>query len=423
MQLIFLEKMETFENNLSLIDPDINHFETHINFQSHTIDSFNDNQNIEPNSLKLYHNNARSLSPDKVDQYEGLFHELNIQFDVLIFTETWLTPEDSDLRYFNGFQIPIHLFRSSEDKTKGGGISIYVKNNQQFRYREDLSLSLPYIECLFIEIKFNNTKYLIGGIYRPPDTNTDLFIDKFNSLLEPLKSSHKLILLGDYNIDFQKNNNQKYNFEICLQSNYLVPTIFSATRVATKTHNNELITTETLIDNIFINHNMNYQSGIIETSISDHFSIYITIPEISACPKTESNSVQYRLMNDVRKRKFNNDLIKSDIMQVFNNNIAKLAFEQFINIFQNLYDNAFPIKTKIMTPLDMQKPWVNNTLIRRIKIRDNLNNLARRKKIDRKVYTVFRNKVTSELRLAKTKYFEEQFEKHADNIKKNLGSN
>ena len=93
-------------------------------------------------------------------------------------------------------------------------------------------------------------------------------------------------------------------------------------------------------------------------------------------------------------------------MQVFNNNIAKLAFEQFINIFQNLYDNAFPIKTKIMTPLDMQKPWVNDTLIRKIKIRDNLNNLARRKKIDRKVYTVFRNKVTSELKLAKTKYFE-----------------
>ena len=162
-------------------------------------------------------------------------------------------------------------------------------------------MSLFYIETLFIEIKFNNTKYLIGGIYRIPDTNTELFTDKFNSLIEPLKSSHKLILLGDYNIDFQKNNNQKYNFEICLQSNYLVPTIFSATRVATKTHNNELITTETLIDNIFINHNMNYQSGIIETSISDHFSIYITIPEISACPNTESNSVQYRLMNDTHK--------------------------------------------------------------------------------------------------------------------------
>ena len=37
---------------------------------------------------------------------------------------------------------------------------------------------------------------------------------------------------------------------------------------------------ETLIDNIIINYNMKYQSGIIETSITDHYSIYIIIPEI-----------------------------------------------------------------------------------------------------------------------------------------------
>ena len=116
--------------------------------------------------------------------------------------------------------------------------------------------------------------------------------------------------------------------------------------------------------------------------------------------------------------RLNKVLIHSDIMLVLNIHIAKLAYEQFFNIFQSLYDIAFPIKTKIMTPLDIQKPWVNDTLIRRIKIRDNLNKLARKKKMNRKVYTVFRNKVTSELRLAKTKYFEEQFEKYADNIKK-----
>ena len=201
-------------------DPDINHFETLNNFQNDTIDSFNETQNLEPNSLKLYHNNACSRSLDKVDQYEGLFSDLKPQFDVLVFTETWFTPEDSDLRYFNGFQPPINLFRSSEDKTKGGGISIYARNGLQFRHRDDLTLSLPFIECLFIEIKFNNIKYLIGGIYRAPDTNTDLFIDRLNSLIEPLKSSHKLILLGDYNIDLQKNNNHKYNFELCLDMLY-----------------------------------------------------------------------------------------------------------------------------------------------------------------------------------------------------------
>ena len=239
-----------------------------------------------------------------------------------------------------------------------------------------------------------------------------------NSLIEPLKSSHKLILLGDYNIDLLKNNNHKYNFELCLQSNYLVPTIFSATRVASKTHNNEVITTETLIDNIFINHNMNYQSGIIETSISDHFSIYIAIPEISASPDTVLNSIQYRVNNDIRKRKFNHDLIRYDIKQVLNNNIAKSAYEQFNNIFESSYDEAFPIKTKVITPLDLQKPWVNDILKRRIKIRENLNTLSRKKKINRKVFAVFRNRVTSQLRSAKAKYFEEQFERCSDNIKK-----
>ena len=93
---------------------------------------------------------------------------------------------------------------------------------------------LPLIECSFIEIEFNYQKYLIGGIYRIPNTSIDLFIDQLNSIIEPLKSSHKIILLGDYNIDLLKNDSNKNSFEICLQSHYLVPTIFSATRVATK---------------------------------------------------------------------------------------------------------------------------------------------------------------------------------------------
>ena len=63
---------------------------------------------------------------------------------------------------------------------------------------------LPYIECSFIEMKYNNNKYLIGGIYRVPNTNIDCFLEKLNSIIEPLKSSHKMILLGDYNIDFLK---------------------------------------------------------------------------------------------------------------------------------------------------------------------------------------------------------------------------
>ena len=73
--------MEAFENNLSLIDPDSNHFNTHIDFQTHSMDSFIDKQDIEPKSLKILHHNSRSLmSSGKLDQYDVFFKALKKSF-------------------------------------------------------------------------------------------------------------------------------------------------------------------------------------------------------------------------------------------------------------------------------------------------------------------------------------------------------
>ena len=71
-----------------------------------------------------------------------------------------------------------------------------------------------------------------------------------------------------------------------------------------------------------------------------------------------------------------------------------------------------------ITEKRIQKPWVTDTLISKTKERDRLHKLASKKKIDRVVYTEFRNKLTKEFRQAKTKHFEEQFERNANNVKK-----
>ena len=254
-------------------------------------------------------------------------------------------------------------------------------------------------------------------MYRIPNTNINSFIEQFNSTIEPLKSTHKVILLGDFNIDLLKDDTPKQNFETCLQSNYFIPTIHEATRIASKIKNGQEIITKTLIDNIFINHNMNFQSGIIETSITDHYTIYIIFPEITKPPNEELIKT-YRLHNEHCQNKFNNLLNNSDIRLVLNNQIAESAFPQFMNIFQDSYDKAFPIKTKKITLKSLQKPWITENLITKMKIRDNLNKLAKKKKIDRKTFTDYRNLLTTELRNAKTNYFEEQFETHGKNIKK-----
>ena len=413
--------MEGFDNDLNIIDPDSNHFEANIDFQSHTMDTFLCKQDIDPSSLKIIHHNARSLMTEgRLDEYHSIFQTLKNPFDILVFTETWLTPDKVELCNFDQFQ-SIHLLRPiNEDldfKLRGGGVSIFIKNNLQFTHRQDLTVMETYIECSFIEMKFNNDKYLIGGIYRVPNTGIDKFIEKLNKIIEPLKSSHKLILLGDYNINLLKDDKHKNDFELSLQSNYLIPTILSATRVEIKIKNNQEVLSATLIDNILINYDMKYQSGIIETSITDHYSIYIIIPEIKKIIN-ESNKVQYRLNNYKCQRKFNFYLNHYEITQVLDNQIAESAYEQFYKIFQDSYNKSFPIKTKTVTLKDLQKPWVTETHLSQINKRDNLKKLFKKKKINKRVFTEFRNKLRNDLRQAKRIYFEEQFENSSNNIKK-----
>ena len=287
------------------------------------------------------------MKPGRLDEYHMFLQTLKTPFDILIFSETWLTSEKSDQCRFEDFH-SIHLMRPTDNiidfKVRGGGISIFIKDTLEFKHRDDLTVMLPYMECSIIELKFNNQNYLIGGIYRIPDTDTDNFIDKLNSILAPIKSTHKIILLGDYNINLQKNYSHKNNFEICLQSNYLIPTILSATRVASKIQNDQEIISETLIDNIFINHNMNYQSGIIESSITDHYSIYIIIPEINKT-EIEANTVKYRLINNSRLRTFHCYLNQLQINQVFDNHHAESAYSQF-------YVANFPVQLVFLLSLD-----------------------------------------------------------------------
>ena len=162
---------------------------------------------------------------------------------------------------------------------------------------------------------------------------------------------------------------------------------------------------------------MKFQSGIIETSITDHYSIYIIIPEIKKVIN-DSNQVQYRLNNYKCQRKFNFYLNHEDISHVLVNQNAESAYEQFHKIFQESYDKSFPIKTKTVTLKDLQKPWVTETHLSNINKWDNLKKLWKKKEINKTIYTKFRNKLTNDLRQARRIYFEEQLESSAKNIKK-----
>ncbi len=90
--------------------------------------------NIINSGLSIMHLNIQSIK-NKID-----ILEIEAQpYDILIFTETWLTPNtiNTDLRIPN-FNLP---FRYDRKDRIGGGVAIYVRDTLHAKQRNDLSLN------------------------------------------------------------------------------------------------------------------------------------------------------------------------------------------------------------------------------------------------------------------------------------------
>ena len=275
----------------------------------------------------------------------------------------------------------------------------------------------PYLEAIFIEVSYNNKIFLVGVTYRVPNTNINSFIVKINGIIEPIKNKYEVILVGYFNICLMKDNNHTNSFRNSLISNNLFPTILEPTRVATVHRNGQEITTETLIDNIFVNTQLDFKSGIIYSSISYHYPVYISIPQINDQQPEENNTIKYRTIDNFSISKFRTAL--SNSLNSFLNGITdpRIAFTRFYTLIDELYNKYFPIKTKIVSKKAQQKPWIDQTLANKIKIKDKLGRQSRKGRIDRKIYTEFRNNLTAQIRIAKASYFEDKFNRCKGNIK------
>ena len=311
------------------------------------------------------------------------------------------------------------MYAHYDMKERGCGLSFFINDSLNFKVREDLNRMLPFIETLFIETQYKNTSYIVGVVYRTPNTNIDLFLQEINEIIEPIKNNHNVIIMGDFNICLLQDNNHTRSFRNCMQSNSLYPTIIEPTRVATINRNGQNITTETLIDNILVDDNAKYKSGMILSSISDHFPVFISIETKNNISSQEPQEIQYRLIDNNCILQFKADLRNSIINLYTNPSItsANDAFTIFFNIFNELYNKNFPIVTKIVSKKSILKPWVTESLVKRIKIRERLGRLVRRGGIDNEDFNRFRNQVTAQLRKAKAKYYESEFQKTEGDIK------
>ena len=184
------------------LDPDLQYFadsrfSNNRSCDYYTEETFNSfiekEQLLDRNSPSYLLHNVRSIAKH-FPEIALFLNELQLQFDFLTITETWLNETNYELFNIDGYQVPVQYYRSDK---RGGGIMLHVKNNLEFKPRNDIVINDGCTESLFIEIEkemFSALKnIIIGVIYRPPNSNMDNFNNALETTLNYLKRENKVM--------------------------------------------------------------------------------------------------------------------------------------------------------------------------------------------------------------------------------------
>ena len=352
-------------------------------------------------------------------EFNSLIAELSTErfsFDFIGLTEIFKLKEKMAYE-LEGYHELEHASRNTDDDGRGG-VGLFIKENISYHPREDLSIFIPHIiETFFIEIGSINTKgTIIGVIYRPntyPKADIDVFNETLRELLSMVNREKKsVILMGDMNVDLLHfDTNEKTNIYLNnVTSNGLLPIITRPTRVTNHS--------ATLIDHIITNKIENYISGIILTDIADHFGAFGIFKngEIQRKP----NKIVTRIFNDKTISKFKSLLTTTDFTSVRNYTDVNTAYEEFLNLFHDTFDRAFPKKEiNPSQKYTKHKPWFTEGLLNSLKTKSVLYKKKLKSSTDDNInnYKAYCRVYNQTCRRSRTQYYFNLFNKCKNNIR------
>ena len=227
-------------------------------------DNFNKCKAFSKRGLHFIHINVRSLLP-KLDEVRIISRQTKAA--CICITETWLDDTVPDAEIF----IDNYIVQRNDRNRQGDGVLIYVRKDFAFNSRCDLQHE--ELEATWLEVLLPKSKpILCGVIYRPPhQTNFYSILDSVCSSTSHF-SEYETILLGDFNTDVSKTSKScslYSSFSSFIDMFNYTQLIHDFTRICS--------TSSTTIDLILVSDSNNIsQSGVIETSFSDHYYKYLS---------------------------------------------------------------------------------------------------------------------------------------------------
>ena len=345
-------------------DPDLQYFNQLSNNALNCDYFFEDNFNkrcqalkVDDDNFSICHLNTRSI-PKNFDNLRDYLSNLSINFSIIAISETWLNSDTCNLYDLPGYN-SVHNVRNSK---RGGGVSIFARNNLSFSIRKDLEQSNTYIECIFIETKDK----VIGVVYRPPNTDISVFNQHIESILEVIKRERKHCYIGgDYNINLLNTDTHEpsANFIDTMFSHGFFPLINKPTRVSKNT--------ATIIDNIFYNRidSRKAFNGLLLTDISDHYPVFHI--DLNVNRNNQEHFFVSRSFSGNNIKTFNDLNENSNWDEVLFCNDPQTAYNMFHNIIMKNYTIAFPLR-KQKCGYKNKLPWLTSALRTSIKTKNKL---------------------------------------------------
>ena len=310
------------------LDPDRNYFNRFSHQLSKNSNYYNEdsfNKYIKTNcyeggELSFIHSNIQSI-PANLTASMSYMSNIDYDFSVIRFSETWLTK--------NG------LTRESGKR----GVSLFICDKMVYCEMPELSMMCDYIECVFVEINHMDYKFIVGVVFRPPNSNTVDFNDSIQDILEQ-NSHHPCYIMGDFKLDLLKHelHSPTEKFLDIMHANSYSPMINRPTRVTRDTC--------TLIDNIFANNysiDSHFVSGILKTDFTDHYILFLIIKDKDGKKDNNNEYKTARIIHESRTSRFIENNQNTDWSVLNSYRDCQTYFTKFYALFKTIYDGSFPL--------------------------------------------------------------------------------
>ena len=227
-------------------------------------------RNKHPKNIIISYINMNSIM-NKFTNFASLIQN---SVDVLVIAVTKLDASFPTSQFeIPGFKTPYRLDVSSSS----GGLLVYVTDRIVSRGLWGAPVQGD-IQVIPVELNLRKDKWLLLASYRPPCQNQKYFLDNMETLIDfHSKSSGKLLILGDLNMEVHESSLKTFIEERELYSMIKTPTCFKSVRGR-------------CIDLLLTNSKYSFQkSQSFETGFSDFHHMIYTILKTTYVKKEPKN--------------------------------------------------------------------------------------------------------------------------------------